>query len=229
MKLSTLAILSVTIVALLSGSFYLYIHKYGLKIPLVTETKDPERTRRIVAFGDSLTFGYGLENIEDSYPSQLQKKLEKEGYNYKVINVGVSGDTTVDGLARVSSALSFEPDLVLLEFGANDALRGLDPEQAQSNLEKMIIAFQDKKVQVMLVNVEPVSLLPVKNSERYAQIMPDLAKKYALSLVPSFLDGIILKKEYNLPDLIHPNKAGYTKAIGDNLWPVLVTRLIPKK
>ncbi len=225
MKVSTLVFICIAIVILLGAAFFYYIKFVVPEDAKKTVTTAGEvRTRRIVAFGDSLTYGYNLP-ITDSYPSQLQEKLNDLGYNYKVINVGVNGDTTADGLARVNEALSFEPDLVLLEFGANDFLRSQSPELAQQNLDKMIKTFDEKNVKVILLNIEQNPLLPLPNRERFQQIMPDLGKKYGLPVVSSFLDGILLNTELTLEDRLHPNKAGYTKALDENLWPILKGQL----
>ena len=226
MKVSTLVFICIAVLVLLGGAFAYYItFVVPQESKKTTTTAGEVRTRRIVAFGDSLTYGYNLP-ITDSYPNQLQEKLNTLGYNYKVINVGVNGDTTANGLARVEEAFSFEPDLVLLEFGANDFLRSQSPELAQQNLDKIIKAFDDKNVKVILLNIEQNPLLPLQNRERFQQIMPDLGKKYGVPVVPSFLDGILLNTELTLEDRLHPNKAGYKKAVDENLWPVLVKQLV---
>lgn len=226
MKVSTLVFICIAIVVLIGGAFFYYINFVlpdNSKKPVATSGE--VRTRRIVAFGDSLTYGYNLPPT-DSYPSQLQEKLNSLGYNYKVINVGVNGDTTANGLARVDAALSYEPDLVLLEFGANDFLRSQSPELAQENLDKIIKKLDDKNIKVILLNIEQNPLLPLPNRERFQQIMPDLGKKYGLPVVSSFLDGILLNSEFTLEDRLHPNKVGYQKAVDENLWPVLVKQLV---
>jgi acyl-CoA thioesterase I len=226
MKVSTLAFICIVIFISLGAGFFYYIKFVVPEDAKKSVTTAGEvRTRRIVAFGDSLTYGYNLPTT-DSYPSQLQKKLDSLGYNYKVINVGINGDTTTDGLARVNEALSFEPDLVLLEFGANDFLRSQPPELAQQNLDKIIKTFDDKNVKVILLNIEQNPLLPLPNRERFQQIMPELGKKYGLPVVTSFLGGILLNSEFTLEDRLHPNKAGYIKAINENLWPVLEKQLV---
>ena len=226
MKVSTLVFICIVVLILLGGAFAYYItFVVPQESKKTTTTAGEVRTRRIVAFGDSLTYGYNLP-ITDSYPSQLQEKLNSLGYNYKVINVGVNGDTTADGLNRVNEALSFEPDLVLLEFGANDFLRSQSPEAAQQNLDKIIKTFDDENVKIVLLNIEQNPLLPLQNRERFQQIMPDLAKKYGVPVVPSFLEGILLNTEFTLEDRLHPNKAGYKKAVDENLWPILVKQLV---
>ena len=227
MKISTLVILCVIILIVLSGSAYYYLNyvvsgnsnKAAVDITPTTE-------KRILAFGDSLTYGYGLATVDDSYPSQLQNKLTENEYNYKVINFGISGETTGDALLRLPAALSYTPDIVLLEFGANDFLQSKSPEEAQENLEKIIKSFDDKNIKVILLNVEQNPLLPLPNKDRFSQIMPDLAKKYGLQIVTSFLDGILLNPNLTIEDRVHPNKIGYAKALSDNLWPILKKELV---
>lgn len=227
MKISTLIVIILITLISLGGAFGYYIYFVIPKEQTSTKyNNQSERERRIVAFGDSLTYGYGLENITDSYPSQLQNKIIEEGYNYKVINLGISGDTTTGGLARVDKVISFEPDLVLLELGANDFLSSQSPEIAEKNLDSIIKIFDDKKIKVILLNASLSTPLPLPNGERFKQIMPNLSKKYGLSLVPSFLEGILLDPKYTLEDRLHPNKAGYTKALNQNLWPVLEKQLL---
>ena len=227
MKISTLVILSISVVLIVSGLFFYYITVIVPRASTKTNQNiNTAHERRIVAFGDSLTFGYGLATIDDSYPSQLQKKLLEQGYNYKVFNMGVNGETSMDGLARIDSVLSFEPDLVLLEFGANDFLRSQSPVTAQENIEKMIKIFDDKHIQVVLLNVDQNPLLPLPNHDIFIQIMPELAKKYALLMVPDLLKGVLLQQEYTIEDRLHPNKSGYKKILDDNLWPILQKQLI---
>ena len=226
MKISTLIVIILTTLISLGSVFGYYIYFIIPKGEISTKVNNPrERERRIVAFGDSLTIGYNLP-IADSYPSQLQNKIIAEGYNYKVINLGISGDTTTGGLARLQDVLSYSPDIVLLELGANDFLSSQSPETAEKNLDTIIKVFDDKNIKVILLNASLSTLLPLPNGERFLQIMPNLSKKYGLSIVPSFLEGVLLDPKYTLEDKLHPNKAGYTKALDQNLWPVLEKELL---
>lgn len=230
MKISHFAALIAVLALILGGGVFFYI-KYALPTPSAEPSRkiDEVRERRILAFGDSITYGYELSNIDDSYPGQLQKKLIEEGYLYKVSNFGVNGETTADALKRLPAALSYTPDILLLEFGANDYLQSLSPEDAQKNLDTIIQAFDNKNIKVILLNIEPNPLLPLPNKEQYAQIMPDLSKKYGIPIVSSFLDGVLLDTKYTLEDRLHPNKEGYTKALNENLWPVLKKELVKAK
>lgn len=175
---------------------------------------------KIVAFGDSLTAGYGVK-LEESYPAQLEKELQKENMNIEVVNMGVSGETTTGGLARVDFVISQKPDLVLLGLGANDMLRATSPDIAKANLEKMILAFKDKNIPVILLGMEAQISNSFTYKKKFDVIYKDLAKKYDLALVPFFLENVILVKDLNIDDGIHPNKKGYEKIVKENVLPVI--------
>lgn len=226
MKTSTLIFLSIFVILSVSVAFYYFVKSMSIGGSESTNITELTKEKRIVAFGDSLTYGYGLEDNNYSYPSLLQKKIDIEGYKYKVINIGVNGETTSDGLLRVNSALSYEPDLIILEFGANDYLKRLSPQTAQTNLENIIKFFDENKVKVVLVNIETSSLLPFPNNEEFSKIVPELAKKYGLVMIPSMLSGVLLNSELTLEDRLHPNKDGYIKVVNENIWPYLKSELI---
>jgi acyl-CoA thioesterase-1 len=178
----------------------------------------------IIAFGDSLTAGYGVPLVE-SYPSQLESELNKRGYNVRVINMGVSGETTTAGLERVSFVLSQNPDLVLLGLGANDMLRSSSPSIAKKNIEAMLIQFKDANIPVVLLGMRSTSSNGPVYTKEFDAIYPTLAKEYSLPLVPFFLDGVALRPSLNTSDGIHPNKEGYEKIINNNILDVLLPLL----
>jgi acyl-CoA thioesterase-1 len=163
---------------------------------------------RIVAFGDSLTAGLGVA-AEQAYPARLQRRLEEQGLRYRVINAGVSGDTTAGGLRRVDWVLKSRPDFVILELGANDGLRGLNLEQTKANLERIIQRCQQASVTVILAGMK----LPPNYGREYTKgfeaIYPALAKQYRLTLIPFFLDGVAGSASLNQADGIHPTSEGY--------------------
>src|SRR5215468_2400278 len=171
----------------------------------------------ILAFGDSLTAGLGVQPGA-AYPARIQQKLDTLGSKYRVVNMGISGDTTAGGRARMKAALQQKPSIVILELGANDGLRGLPIAQMQVNLEQMIQDFQKTGAKVVLAGMT----LPRNYGEAYVKSFEDvfrnLAKKYDLALIPFFLDGVAGNPKYTLDDLIHPNAEGY----------VLVTDLVLK-
>ena len=172
-----------------------------------TAVADEDRPR-IVAFGDSLTAGFGVA-AEQAYPARLQRRLEEQGLRYRVINAGVSGDTTAGGLRRVDWVLKSRPHFVILELGANDGLRGLNIEQTKANLEGIIQRCQEARVTVILAGMK----LPPNYGREYTNgfeaIYPALAKQYRLTLIPFFLDGVAGSASLNQADGIHPTSEGY--------------------
>ncbi len=164
----------------------------------------------ILAFGDSLTFGSGVDRAM-SYPSQLQTELDQQGYAYRVVNQGVSGDTTSGGIARLDGALALEPEIVILELGGNDGLRGVPVDVARENLRTMIEAFNDAGSRVILVGMSlPLNYGPDYISD-FESIYVDLAEEHDVVLIPFFLEGLIEEYErYMQADGIHPTSEGYT-------------------
>jgi len=163
--------------------------------------------KTLVAIGDSLTAGFGLAPGQ-GFPEQLNKALKAKGNAINVINAGVSGDTSSGGLARLDWSLGENADAVILELGANDALRGIPPEVTRDNLEKMIVRLKDKNIKVLLSGM----LAPPNMGEVYANgfnpIYANLAKKYGISLYPFFLEGVASNPSLNLEDGIHPTAEG---------------------
>jgi acyl-CoA thioesterase-1 len=180
---------------------------------------------RIVVFGDSLVAGFQLK-ASDAFPAQLERALKARGHAVEVINAGVSGDTTAAGLERLRWSIPDKVDAVILELGANDALRGLDPNRAKSNLDKMIATIKGTGAEVLLAGM----LAPPNMGQAYAQafngIYQDLATKHELILYPFFLDGIALDQRFNLSDGLHPNSKGVAE-ITRNILPT-VERLLER-
>ena len=174
---------------------------------------------KIVAFGDSLTAGLGVAQ-EESYPAQLQRRLEAAGYRYRVINAGVSGDTTAGGVRRVDWVLNSKPAIVILELGANDGLRGIDPAHTRSNLEAIIRRLQAAGVTVVLAGMKLPPNYGKDYTARFAAVYPELAGKYRVPLMPFFLEGVATREALNQADGIHPTEAGY-RAIVENLFNTL--------
>jgi len=168
----------------------------------------PDIRPRIVAFGDSLTAGLGV-SADESYPIQLQRRLDALHYRYRVINAGVSGDTTAGGLRRVPWVLNSKPEVVILELGGNDGLRGLSLDQTKSNLSQIIQRLQQAGVTVILAGMK----LPPNYGQEYTTgfeaIYPILARQYHLPLIPFFLEGVAASTTLNQADGIHPTKEGY--------------------
>jgi acyl-CoA thioesterase-1 len=183
------------------------------------QARDPALDQPIVAFGDSLTAGFGVP-AEESYPAQLQRRLEAAGYRDRVINAGVSGDTTAGGVRRVDWVLRSRPKLVILELGANDGLRGLAVSRIRANLDEIIRRFRAAGVTVVLAGMK----LPPNYGEAYtsqfAAIYPELARRHKLPFMPFFLEGVATLPGLNQGDGIHPTGAGY-QIIVDRLVPLL--------
>ena len=174
---------------------------------------------KIVAFGDSLTAGLGVAQ-EEAYPAQLQRRLEADGYRYRVINAGVGGDTTAGGVRRVDWVLNSKPAIVILELGANDGLRGIDPAHTRSNLETIVQRLQAAGVTVILAGMKLPPNYGKDYTARFAAVYPELAKKYRVPLMPFFLEGVAAREAMNQADGIHPTEAGY-RAIVENLLKTL--------
>lgn len=167
---------------------------------------------RIVALGDSLTAGYDLAPSQ-AFPAVLEKALKARGHAVEIVNAGVSGDTTAAGLARFDWAIPSEADAVILELGANDALRGVDPAAARANLDKMLAALKNRNIEVLLAGM----MAPRNWGEAYVAafdaIYPELAAKHGAILYPFFLDGVAMDSGLNLGDGIHPNPRGVAKIV----------------
>lgn len=168
---------------------------------------------KIVAFGDSLTAGYLLAPNE-AFPVVLGKALVARGYNVEVVNAGVSGDTTSAGRERINWAVPPDADAVILEFGGNDALRGLDPAVTRRNLEAIIVALQAQKADILLAGMLAPRSLGDTYTMAFDGIFPDLANRYGLLLYPFFLDKTGMKPKLSLADGLHPNARGVEAIVG---------------
>jgi acyl-CoA thioesterase-1 len=168
----------------------------------------PDSRPVILAFGDSLTAGYGVPP-GSGYPDLLQRRLDGLGYKYRVVGMGISGDTSSGGRARMRYALAAKPAIVILELGANDGLRGLPVTQMQMNLEEMIKEFQQAGAKVILAGMTLPRNYTAGYVKPFEDVFRDLAKKYKLPLIPFFLEGVAGNPKYTLEDLIHPNADGY--------------------
>lgn len=177
----------------------------------------------IVAFGDSLTFGQGVD-ADKNYPKQLQAELDRLGYKYRVINSGISGDTTAGGVNRVETVLKMKPQIVILELGANDGLQGKSVTEMRANLAKLIERFKQERITVVLAGMQiPPNYGPEYTAD-FQQAFVDLAAQYQVPLIPFFLDGAAGKPELNNPDGIHPTAEGYVyvvKNVMQTLQPLL--------
>lgn len=180
----------------------------------VAEAAEPVR---VLAFGDSLTAGYGLP-AEEGFVAQLQRALDEAGQDATVLDGGVSGDTTAGGLARLDWALADQPDAVILELGANDGLRGLDPAATRANLEAMLSRLAEAGTPVLLAGMLAPPNLGPEYGDEFNRIYPELATRHDVPLYPFFLDGVAAEAALNQGDGMHPNAAGVR---------VIVERVLP--
>jgi len=165
----------------------------------------------ILAFGDSLTAGYGLMP-EQGFTYQLEQGLRQDGHDITVVNAGVSGDTTSGGLSRLEWVLSSikdgKPDLMLLELGANDALRGLTPALTRANMDAMLTILQKAKVKTIVAGMIAPPNMGADYGQKFNRIFPELSKKYNMVLYPFFLEGVAGNRHLNQSDAMHPNSDG---------------------
>ena len=184
--------------------------------PLVQKN---ESLPKIVAFGDSLTAGFGVAS-DESYPAQLEKQLQERGFHYEVVNAGVSGETSAGGMRRVEWILKSRPTIVILELGVNDGLRGLPLQQTYVNLRSIIDRLQDEGVVVVLAGMR----IPPNYGEAYTgeffEMYERLAQEFMLPLIPFLLEGVAAQSGLNQGDGIHPTAEGYT-IVAQNVFDIL--------
>jgi acyl-CoA thioesterase-1 len=175
------------------------------------------QTIHILAIGDSLTAGYGLEP-QQAFPARLEAALKARGHDIVIANAGVSGDTSMAGLERLDWSLVPEIDGVILELGSNDALRGIDPAETEKALDRILSALKDRKLPVLLAGMLAPRNLGADYGKEFDAIFPRLAAKYGVLLYPFFLDGVAAQPEFNQPDGLHPNSKGVD---------MIVSRILP--
>jgi acyl-CoA thioesterase-1 len=182
------------------------------------ERSDPRP--RIVLLGDSLTAGLGLA-VEDAYPSLLQKKIDADGLQYRIVNAGVSGDTSAGGLSRLDWALDGgDVRVLVVALGGNDGLRGLPVEELRNNLATIIERAQARHIQVVLAGMEAPPNFGEAYTVAFHKVYPELAKKYGIPLIPFLLQGVAGVEGLNQRDGIHPTAEG-ARTVADNVWTVL--------
>lgn len=184
-----------------------------------TAPEPPAKT--LLVLGDSLAAGYGV-SPQEAYPAVLQRRIEAAGLPFTVVNAGVSGDTTAGGVRRLDWLLRRPVDVLLLELGGNDGLRGIPPETTRSNLVAIITRTRAKHpaVRVVLAGMEMPANMGGEFTGKFRRIFPEVAKEHDAALVPFLLEGVGGVPELNLPDLIHPTAQGH-ELVASNVWPVL--------
>lgn len=175
-----------------------------------------DKPLQLVGLGDSLMAGYQLPP-SDSYTAQLETALKAKGVNVTITNAGVSGDTSSGGLARAEWSVPDGTDGVILELGANDALRGISPADTEKNLEAIIDGFKKRNIPVLLVGIMAPPNMGDDYAKRFNPIYENLAQKYGLPLYPFFLDGVVLDQKLQLEDRMHPNTQGVALMVEKSL------------
>ena len=182
----------------------------------------------IVFFGNSLSAGYGLEP-EQAFPALIQQRLDSLGYDYEVINAGVSGETSAGGKARVDWILRQPVDIFVLELGGNDGLRGIPPEETRANLQAIIdkVQAEQPEAQIILAGMEAPPNMGADFTGAFRRLYPALAAENDIPLIPFLLAGVGGEPHLNQPDGIHPNARG-ARIVADNVWEVLEKTLPPQ-
>jgi acyl-CoA thioesterase-1 len=177
-----------------------------------------ERPIRLVAFGDSLTAGFGVA-ADEAFPAKLQAALRAKGYAFEVINAGVSGDTASGGLDRLDWSIPDGTDAAIVELGANDALRGVEPTVTRNALDQILERLKAKGIKVLLAGMRAPPNMGEAYASQFDAIFPDLAKAHGVPLYPFFLEGVAGHRALNQPDGLHPLPAGVD---------VIVRRILPQ-
>ncbi|MDF1593794.1 MAG: arylesterase [Desulfobacterales bacterium] len=186
-----------------------------------TPVQTPSVRGTIVAMGDSLTDGLGVDETE-AYPALLEKKLAAGGHPFTVVNAGVSGETSSGALARIDWVISsLKPDLIILETGANDGLRGIDPDVLRKNLDRIVSIIKSNDIAVILCGMKMLPNLGPVFTQAFTDIYPEIAQKHAIPLIPFFLEGVAGDPQYNQPDRLHPTAEGYRRIV-DHIYPYVL-------
>jgi acyl-CoA thioesterase I len=179
--------------------------------------------RTLIFFGDSLTAGYGLPDpTSQAYPALIQEKIDEAGLTWRVVNAGLSGETTSAGLRRVDWILRQAVDVFVLALGANDGLRGVDPSVSRENLEKIVerVRAKNPKVKIVLAGMQIPPAMGQDFSREFGRMFPEIAEKTDATLVPFLLEGVGGRVDLNQPDRIHPTAKGHV-LIAETVWKVL--------
>ena len=187
--------------------------------PAMAQAPSSTQPLRLMIIGDSLTAGYGLP-VEQAFPAQLEAALRKQGQAVTVLNGGVSGDTSAGGKARIEWALADKPDAVILELGANDGLRGIDPKELHANLATILQTLKARGIPTFLAGMYAPPNLGDAYGKEFRAVYARLAQEFNVPLQPFFLDGVANKPALNQADGIHPNAAGVAVLVG-NIVPLL--------
>jgi len=203
---------------------------YAASVRVQAETAQDSREIVLLSFGDSLMAGYQIP-IDKAFPAQLEAALRAKGYNVRVLNSGVSGDTAADGLARLDWSLNEKVDGAIVEFGANDALRGIDPKVTEPSLDEILKTLKNKNIELLVAGMEAPRNWGKGYDDAFRAMYPRLAAKYAALLYPFFLKDVATVRSLNLADELHPSPEGVAVVVR-NIFPdveKLITRIREKR
>lgn len=202
-----------------SGLRPLLVLLMGLSAMLVLAAESGRKTIFIV--GDSIAAGHGVDP-EEAFPGLLQQRINERKLPYEVVNAGVSGDTTAGGVRRMPWLLRRKMDVLVLELGGNDGLRGITPEETKANLEKITDLARERNpsVQIIIAGMQMPQNMGEEYTREFREVFPAVAREKKTKLIPFLLEGVGGKADLNLPDRIHPNPEGH-KIIADTVWSVL--------
>jgi acyl-CoA thioesterase I len=188
--------------------------------PPDTSIPEPEYQGTIIAVGNSLTAGLGVA-LEDAWPTLLARKLDNDGYQWQVINAGISGETSSGALGRIEWIAAQQPDIVILETGANDGLRGIPSTVIRENISKAVRMLKESNIVVVLAGMQIVQNLGPDYTRQFAELYPAIAEEQGVILIPFFLQGVAGEPSLNQADTIHPNEAGH-KIIAETVYPFVL-------
>jgi acyl-CoA thioesterase I len=193
----------------------------GSAAPAPATPRERSAARTVLFVGTSLTAGYGV-GAERAYPAVLQQMIDSAGLPFRVVNAGISGETSAGGLRRIDWSLQQPADVLVLELGANDALRGLDPGHMRSNLDAILARARElhPRIAIVIAGMEAPPNLGADYARRFRDVFTDLARQYDAALVPFLLEGVAAEPSLNLEDGIHPNVEGHRRVAG-NVWVVV--------
>jgi acyl-CoA thioesterase-1 len=191
---------------------------FVLSTLLITAADSP---KRIVVLGDSIAAGFGVDP-DEAYPAVLQHKIDEAKLPYTVINAGVSGDTTAGGLRRINWVLRQPVEILIVELGGNDGLRGLPVSETRANLQSIIDRAREKhpKIKILLAGMKMPANMGADYTAEFEKVFPEIAQKNKTALIPFVLENVGGKVELNQPDRIHPTPAGH-QIVAQNIWPHL--------
>jgi acyl-CoA thioesterase-1 len=185
--------------------------------------------KTIVILGDSIAAGNGVE-LSEAFPGLVQQRIDEKKLPYEVVNAGVSGDTTAGGVRRMPWLLKRKVDVLVIELGGNDGLRGISPEETRANIEKIISLAREKypEVRIVLAGMQMPQNMGAEYNRKFSELFPAIAKEKKTELIPFLLEGVGGKPELNQPDRIHPNAEGH-KIVAENVWSVIGPMLPPHR